>query len=231
MRGAARLQAIRTIVMEGAGTNGAMGGSVTPDTPPNTFKVEGYRRTLDLANSRMRLEQVRTAQFPFALATVARMDQRLDGDVAFNVVAGGEGGEPQPRRIADAAAQQRRREFFEHPVTAVRAALEMREAFSPLRETWKKLGHELGLGIGIADGYATIGAIGFSGRSQYAAIGAVSNLAARLCSEARHDEILATRRVLTAVESRVEFESAGERTIRGFSKPVQVERVTGLRET
>jgi hypothetical protein len=109
--------------MEGGGTNGAMGGSVTPDAPPNTFKVEGYRRTLDLANSRMRLEQVRTAQFPFALATVPRMYQRLDGDVAFNTAGGGEGGEPQPRRVADDAAQQRRREFFDHPVTAVRAAL------------------------------------------------------------------------------------------------------------
>src|SRR5687767_12932536 len=80
--GAERILAVRTIVVEGGGMNGVMGGSVTPDDPPNTFKVTDYRRTFDLQNGRMRLQQVRTAQFPFALATVTRFDQRLDGDVA-----------------------------------------------------------------------------------------------------------------------------------------------------
>jgi class 3 adenylate cyclase len=111
---------------------------------------------------------------------------------------------------------------------AVQTALEMRAAFEPLRAKWIKLGHELGLGIGIADGYATIGAIGFSGRSQYAAIGAVTNLAARLCSSAAHGEILTTSRVLTAVESVVESESAGEQTIKGFHRPIALARVKAL---
>lgn len=134
--GAARLAAVRSIVMEGAGTNGAMGGSVTPDDPPNTFKVDGYRRTLDLANGRMRLEQVRTAQFPFALATVTRQDQRLDGDVAFNVVApvGAPAGAPAPpQRTTDAVAAARRREMLEHPISALRAALEPGSVLSDFR--------------------------------------------------------------------------------------------------
>ncbi|MGH8562024.1 MAG: adenylate/guanylate cyclase domain-containing protein, partial [Nevskiales bacterium] len=114
---------------------------------------------------------------------------------------------------------------------AVQTALEMRAAFDLLRSKWAKLGHELGLGIGIADGFATIGAIGFSGRSQYAAIGAVTNLASRLCSSAKHGEILTTNRVVAAVESVVESESAGEQTIRGFTRPVAVVRVLGLKRT
>lgn len=96
-------------------------------------------------------------------------------------------------------------------------------------EKWAKLGHELGLGIGIANGYATIGAIGFPGRSQYAAIGAVTNLASRLCSTAQHGEIQTTSRVIAAVDNLVETESAGEQTIRGFTRPVSVVRVLGLR--
>jgi adenylate cyclase len=112
---------------------------------------------------------------------------------------------------------------------AVLTALEMREAFESLRQKWLKQGHELGLGIGIADGYATIGAIGFSGRSQYAAIGAVTNLASRLCSGTKHGEILTTHRVLSAVEGLVEAESAGEQSIKGFSKPIEVLRVLEAR--
>lgn len=120
-------------------------------------------------------------------------------------------------------------EIEKHEEHAVRAALEMRAAFEPLREKWIKLGHELGLGIGIADGYATIGAIGFSGRSQYAAIGAVTNLAARLCSEAKHGEVLTTSRVLHAIEAMVNAEPGGEKPIRGFSKPISVVRVLQLK--
>jgi hypothetical protein len=125
--GADRIRAVRTIVMEGGGTNGAMGGSVTPDDPPNTFTVTDYRRTLDLQNGRMRLQQVRTAQFPFALATVNRFDQRLDGDVGFNVG-------DQAQRASDAVAEQRRRELLEHPVAAVRAALDPAATVSNVRE-------------------------------------------------------------------------------------------------
>ncbi|MGE0445451.1 MAG: MBL fold metallo-hydrolase [Vicinamibacterales bacterium] len=117
--GADRILAVRTLVMEGGGTNGAMGGAATPDDPPNTFKVTDFRWTLDLENNRARLQQVRTAQFPFALATVNRFDQRLDGDVGFNINARG-----QAQRTNDATAQQRRRSTLDHPVAAVRAALQ-----------------------------------------------------------------------------------------------------------
>jgi hypothetical protein len=133
--GADRITAVRTIVMEGGGTNGAMGGSVTPDDPPNTFKVDGYRRTIDVQNGRMRVEMVRTAQFPFALATVNRFDQRLDGDIAFNVPAAGAGGAaPAPQRLPDAASAMRRRELLDHPITAVRAALDPGATLSNVRD-------------------------------------------------------------------------------------------------
>jgi class 3 adenylate cyclase len=112
---------------------------------------------------------------------------------------------------------------------AVETALMMRAAIEKLLPRWQKLGHELGLGIGIANGYATIGAIGFLGRSQYAAIGAVTNLASRLCSIAKHGEILTTARVLAEVEGLVESESAGEQAIKGFSRPIQIIRVRGPR--
>jgi class 3 adenylate cyclase len=107
---------------------------------------------------------------------------------------------------------------------AVETALEMRAAFAALREAWRGRGHELGMGVGIASGEATIGAIGFAGRSQYAAIGAVTNLASRLCGIAQHDEILTTPSVLAAAGP-VRSEDAGERPVKGFSKPVTVVRV------
>ncbi|MGB7219373.1 MAG: hypothetical protein WBD07_11245 [Vicinamibacterales bacterium] len=135
MGGAARIQGVRTIVMEGAGMNGAMGGSATPDAPPNTFKVTDYRRTLDLANGRMRLQQVRTAQFAFANATVVRQDQRLDGDLAFNVAAAAAGATQAPlQRASEAASQQRRREMLEHPVALLRAALDPAAKIGNLRQ-------------------------------------------------------------------------------------------------
>ncbi len=111
---------------------------------------------------------------------------------------------------------------------AIETAIEMRAAFEKLQPKWKSLGHELGLGIGIASGYATIGAIGFLGRSQYAAIGAVTNLASRLCSMAKHGEILVTSRVLAEIEQGIESESIGEQTIKGFSRPVEVCKLVGL---
>jgi hypothetical protein len=125
--GADRIQAVRTIVMDGGGSNGALGGSVTPNDPPNSFAVSGYRRTLDLQNGRMRLQQVRTAQFPFALATVNRFDQRLDGDIGFNVAQ-------EAQRTSDAVAQQRRRELLEHPIAVVRAALDPAAVVGNVRE-------------------------------------------------------------------------------------------------
>jgi hypothetical protein len=129
--GADEVRAVRTIVIEGGGSNGALGGSVTPDAPPNTWSITNYRRTLDLENGRSRLEQVRTAQFAFANATVARQDQRLDGDVAFNVPVGGQGA---PQRASAVVAGQRKAQMLEHPIALVRAALDPEATVANLRE-------------------------------------------------------------------------------------------------
>lgn len=123
-----RILAVRTITAEGGGTDGAVGGGATPDAPPNTFKVTEYKRTLDLANGRMNLQQVRTAQFAFANAVVTRQNQSLDGDVAFNVGQNG-----MPARANDDAAKTRRLEMLQHPVTAVRAALDPAARITNLR--------------------------------------------------------------------------------------------------
>ncbi len=125
--------------------------------------------------------------------------------------------------------------FFNAPIEienperqAVLAALAMRDGFSPLHTKWRKLGYELGLGIGLSLGYATIGAIGFAGRWQYAAIGAVTNLAARMCSMAAHGEILAPSRLTVTVEDLVNSERLGEREVKGFHRPVEVHRLLDL---
>jgi class 3 adenylate cyclase len=126
--------------------------------------------------------------------------------------------------------------FFNDPVPvpnaterAVRMALAMREGVAELRGKWHKLGYELGLGIGIAQGYATIGAIGFEGRWDYGAIGSVTNLAARLCSEAKPGQILISRRVLAAIEELLEVEPAGELSLKGFQRPITACNVLGLK--
>jgi class 3 adenylate cyclase len=104
---------------------------------------------------------------------------------------------------------------------AVTTALAMREAFAPIAEDWKKRsGFELGLGVGIAQGYATLGAIGFEGRQDYAAIGTVTNLAARLCAEARAGQILACRKTRAALDGAFQFEPVGPLSLKGFDKPV-----------
>ena len=104
---------------------------------------------------------------------------------------------------------------------AIKTALAMREAFVPIAEHWKKRGgFELGLGVGIAQGYATLGAIGFEGRQDYAAIGNVTNLAARLCSEAKAGQILACRKTTAALEGAFQFDPVGPLTLKGFDKPV-----------
>jgi class 3 adenylate cyclase len=112
---------------------------------------------------------------------------------------------------------------------AVRMALAMRERVTPLCEQWRKRGHELDLGIGIAQGYATIGAIGFEGRWDYGAIGTVTNLAARLCGEAKPSQILVTRRVAGDAEDLVETEPVGPLTLKGLAKPVPAFNVTRLK--
>jgi adenylate cyclase len=103
---------------------------------------------------------------------------------------------------------------------ALRMALAMRASVETLTGRWRKLGFDLHVGIGIAQGYATLGAIGFEGRWDYGAIGTVTNLAARLCGEARGGQILISRRLYTAVEQFVEVEPLGELTLRGFARPV-----------
>jgi len=103
---------------------------------------------------------------------------------------------------------------------AVRMALAMRERVAPLIEGWRKRGYELDLGIGIAQGYATIGAIGFEGRWDYGAIGTVTNLAARLCGEAKPSQILVSLRVASAAEDLIETEPVGLLVLKGLAKPV-----------
>ena len=86
---------------------------------------------------------------------------------------------------------------------AVLMALELRNAIGALTQTWSRLGHEIGFGVGIAHGFATLGTIGYEGRFDYAAIGTVSNVASRLCDEAKPGQILISARVLTKVENAV----------------------------
>ncbi len=126
--------------------------------------------------------------------------------------------------------------FFNDPVPvpdaaerAVRMAIAMRERVTELSAKWRKRGYELDLGVGIAQGYATIGAIGFEGRWDYGAVGTVTNLAARLCGEARPGQILIPRRVLAAVEELVEVEPVGELALKGFLKPVTTFNVVALK--
>ena len=117
--------------------------------------------------------------------------------------------------------------FYNDPVPvdrpaehAVKAALAMLDAFTPIAALWKKRGYELGLGVGIAQGYATLGAIGFEGRWDYAAIGNVTNLAARLCGEAKGGQILADRKTMAALDGVFDFDSVGPLTLKGFAQPV-----------
>jgi len=126
--------------------------------------------------------------------------------------------------------------FFNDPVPlpnpaerAVRMALEMRERIAELTLKWRKLGYDLDFGIGIAQGYATIGAIGFEGRWDYGAIGTVTNLAARLCGEARPGQVLVSQRVLAAVEDLVDVETVGDLGLKGFHRPVPAYNVLGAK--
>jgi GAF domain-containing protein len=103
---------------------------------------------------------------------------------------------------------------------AVHMALETREAMGALTEKWRELGHDVGFGIGIAHGYATLGTIGFEGRFDYAAIGTVSNVASRLCDEAKPGQILISPRVFMAVKDAVTVEPVGEFTLKGIGRPL-----------
>ena len=108
---------------------------------------------------------------------------------------------------------------------AARMALAMQRDVALLAERWRKRGHELQMGIGIAQGFATLGGIGFPGRIDYGAIGTVTNLAARLCGEARGGEILVSQRVWGLIESAAEAEPAGDLMLKGFARPVPAFRL------
>jgi GAF domain-containing protein len=111
---------------------------------------------------------------------------------------------------------------------AVLMALEVRDALGALTETWRRLGHEIGFGIGIAHGFATLGTIGFEGRFDYAAIGTVSNVASRLCDEAKPGQILISPRVLTKVENAVRVEPVGEFELKGIRRPLAAYNVLAV---
>ena len=125
--------------------------------------------------------------------------------------------------------------FFNDPVPvpdpaqrAVRMSVAMHERLAPVTAKWRKRGIDLSLGVGIAQGFATIGAIGFEGRWDYGAIGTVTNLAARLCGEARPGQTLISTRVLGSVEGLAEIEPLGELQLKGFLKPVSAYNVVKL---
>jgi adenylate cyclase len=118
----------------------------------------------------------------------------------------------------------------DHAERAVRLALEMRERVNALAVGWRNRGHELGFGIGIASGYATLGLIGFERRREYTAIGRVTNLASRLCGEARPGQIVIAQHVFTRVEPWTQTASLGQLTLKGFSRPMAAYEILSWRE-
>ena len=126
--------------------------------------------------------------------------------------------------------------FFNDPVPvsnpaeqAIRMALAMRECVKDLCAKWRKFGYELDFGVGIAQGYATIGGIGFEGRWDYGAIGTVTNLASRLCGEAGPGQTLVSERLLCTIEELIEAEPVGELNLKGFRRAITAYNVLGLK--
>jgi class 3 adenylate cyclase len=125
--------------------------------------------------------------------------------------------------------------FFNDPIPlheparrAVEMALAMRDRVETLTDGWSRLGHELGFGVGIAQGFATLGRIGYEGRFDYAAIGSVTNLAARLCAEAKSGQVLVAQRVFSEVESHAVGESVGVLELRGFRRSIRAFNVSSM---
>jgi adenylate cyclase len=125
--------------------------------------------------------------------------------------------------------------FFNDPIPldkpaqrAVEMALAMRDRVRTLAEGWSRVGHDLGFGVGIAQGFATLGRIGYEGRFDYAAIGSVTNLAARLCAEAGAGQVLVSQRVFSAVEDVAAGESIGALELRGFSRSIRAFHVSHM---
>ena len=117
----------------------------------------------------------------------------------------------------------------DHAARAVRMAMEMRDGIKVLLERWKKRGHNLGFGVGIALGYATLGQIGFDRRFEYAAIGSVTNLASRLCDEAKAGQILISQRIFGLIDGEIEANHVGDLTLKGFHRPMPAYEVVRLR--
>ncbi len=114
------------------------------------------------------------------------------------------------------------------PLRSIRMTLAMRQRVQELADTWQRRGHELAMGVGIAQGYATLGRIGYADHFDYAAIGSVTNLAAGLCAEAAPWQILITQRVNAAAEDLIVSRLVGELSLRGFSRPIRTFEVSGL---
>ena len=113
---------------------------------------------------------------------------------------------------------------------AVNMAVEMRACVAELAAHWRRQGYELGFGVGVAHGYATLGRIGFEGRFDYAAVGTVVNLSARLCSQAQDGQILIDSKVQAIVESLAATEPAGQLSLKGLRRPIAAFNVSALRQ-
>jgi adenylate cyclase len=148
---------------------------------------------------------------------IGRLVKRFDATVGFLEGDGVQLFFNDPIEIPDAALQ------------AVRLGCALREEMAALSPVWAKRGHELDVGVGIALGYATCGEVGFEGRSDYAAIGAVTNLAARLADEAQGGQVLIAQRLYAEVEQEVEVVPVGEFTLKGFRRPVAAYDVVAVR--
>lgn len=152
-------------------------------------------------------------------ATIGLLVQRFEATVGFLEGDGVELFFNDPIEIPDA------------PLRAVRLGIALREEMAGLTERWRKRGYALDFGAGIALGYATCGEVGFEGRSDYAAIGSVTNLASRLADEAGPGQVLITQRLYAEIEDAIEAVPAGEFALKGFNRPVPAFDVSGLRET
>jgi adenylate cyclase len=150
--------------------------------------------------------------------TIGRLVQRFEATVGFLEGDGVELFFNDPIEVPDA------------PLRAVRLGCALREEMAGLTELWRKRGYELDCGAGIALGFATCGEVGFEGRSDYAAIGSVTNLAARLADEAKGGQVLITQRLYAEIEDLVEAVPAGEFALKGFTRPVPAFDVVALRD-
>jgi class 3 adenylate cyclase len=151
--------------------------------------------------------------------TIGRLVSRFDATVGFLQGDGVQLFFNDPIEIPDA------------PLQAVRLGCALREEMAELIPQWQKRGHELDFGAGIALGFATCGEVGFEGRHDYAAIGAVTNLASRLADEATGGQVLIAQRLYAEVEEHVEVEAVGDMTLKGFQRPVAAFNVVFVRET